>query len=51
LGKWITRYSWIPLCSENINNIYYSLDKKRASLLGYIADINNNSPVKIENFI
>ena len=50
LGKWITRYSWIPLCSENINNIYYSLDKKRASLLGYIADVNNNSPVTIDNF-
>lgn len=51
LGKWITRYSWIPLCSENINNVYYSLDKKRATLLGYVADINNNSPITIHNFI
>ena len=51
LGKWITRYSWIPLCSENINNIYYSLDKKRAMLLSYISEVNNNSPVTIENFV
>lgn len=51
LGKWQTRYSWIPLCSENINNVYYSLDKKRAALLGYVADINNNSPVTVKNFI
>lgn len=51
LGKWITRYSWIPLCSENINNIYYSLDKKRATLLGYIAELNNNTPVTFDQFI
>ena len=51
LGKWITRYSWIPLCSENINNIYYSLDKKRASLLGYIAELNNNTPVTFDKFV
>ena len=38
LDKWSTRYSWIPLYSENVNNIYYSLDKKRAQLLSYIYD-------------
>lgn len=36
LDKWITRYSWIPLYSENVNNIYYSLDKKRSEILAYI---------------
>ena len=36
LDKWSTRYSWIPLYSENVNNIYYSLDKKRAKILAYI---------------
>ena len=36
IGKWITRYSWIPINSDNINNCYFSLDKKRAELLGHI---------------
>lgn len=38
LDKWSTRYSWIPLYSDNINNIYYSLDKKRAEVLAHIYD-------------
>lgn len=29
MDTWITKYSWIPLCSENIDNIFYSLDRKR----------------------
>ena len=37
LGKWITRYSWTPLYSENINNIYYSFDKRSAETLSKIA--------------
>lgn len=41
--KWVTRYSWVPLCSENVNNIFYSLDKKRASILSYIYDNINAS--------
>lgn len=41
LNKWITRYSWTPLYSENINNIFYSLDKKRAEILAYIFDNRN----------
>jgi hypothetical protein len=36
MEKWITRYSWTPLYSENINNVFYSLDKKRAEILSYI---------------
>lgn len=43
MDKWITRYSWIPLYSENINNIFYSLDKKRAEILAYIYDNRNCS--------
>lgn len=38
LDKWSTRYSWIPLYSDNVNNIYYSLDKKRAEVLAHIYD-------------
>lgn len=38
MAKWITRYSWTPLYSENINNSFYSLDKKRAEILSYIYD-------------
>lgn len=41
MNKWITRYSWTPLCSENINNSFYSLDKKRAEILSYIYDNRN----------
>ena len=41
LDKWVTRYSWTPLYSENINNIFYSLDKKRAEVLAYIYDNKN----------
>ena len=36
LDKWSTRYSWIPLYSDNVNNVYYSLDKKRAEVLAHI---------------
>ena len=41
MNKWITRYSWTPLYSENINNIFYSLDKRRAEVLSYIYDNRN----------
>ena len=43
MNKWITRYSWTPLYSENINNVFYSLDKKRAEILSYIYDNKNTS--------
>ena len=36
MNKWITRYTWTPLYSENINNIFYSLDQSRAKILSYI---------------
>lgn len=34
MNKWVTRYTWIPLCSENIDNIFYSFDRN-----GYVLDI------------
>ena len=41
MNKWITRYSWTPLYSENINNIFYSLDRTKAKILGYIYNNQN----------
>lgn len=50
LEKWITKYSWTPLASENINNIFLSLDRKRASLYGIIYNnINTESGAHIED--
>lgn len=51
LDKWITRYSWIPLYSDNVNNIYCSLDKKRAEILAYIYDNLNTTSGLTTNFI
>jgi len=28
LSRWITRYDWEPVGSENINNIYFSYDRE-----------------------
>lgn len=39
IGKWTTRYSWTPIYSENINNIYYSFDQKRVEVLSQIGNI------------
>lgn len=41
MNKWITRYSWTPLYSENINNIFYSFDQDRAKILAHIYDNKN----------
>lgn len=50
LDKWSTRYSWIPLYSDNVNNIYYSLDKKRAEVLAHIYDnINATTGIVVTN--
>lgn len=38
LDKWITRYTWTPLASDSINNVYFSFDKnsaKKMALIGY----------------
>lgn len=41
MNKWITRYNWTPLFSENIDNIFYSLDQQRAKVLAYIYNNRN----------
>lgn len=38
---WVTRYTWTPLYSENINNIFWSFDKKRAEVLACIYNNKN----------
>lgn len=45
-NKWITRYSWIPLASESINNIWFSFDRdsgKKIALPGYTNNRNVES--------
>lgn len=37
LNLWTTRYSWIPLLSENINNIYFSYDKDSAKNISSVS--------------
>lgn len=50
LDKWSTRYSWIPLYSDNVNNVYYSLDKKRAEVLAHIYDnINATTGIVVQD--
>lgn len=50
LEKWITKYSWTPLSSANVNNIFLSLDRQRASIYGIIYDnINTTSGAHIED--
>lgn len=36
LDKWITRYSWTPLYSANINNIFYSLDREKSKIYSIV---------------
>ena len=43
LDEWVTKYSWTPLYSENINNVFYSLDKRRAEILSYIYHNKHNN--------
>ena len=39
LKTWITKYSWNPVFSENIDSAFFSLDQKRVQIYGII---NNN---------
>ncbi len=36
MQKWITKYSWTPICSENVNNIFFSLDNDKVKPLSLI---------------
>ena len=33
MNKWVTRYTWIPLYSENIDNIFYSFNRNDKMIL------------------
>ena len=36
LSKWVTRYSWLPIMSDNIQNQFVSLDYKRIKPYGIV---------------
>lgn len=36
LNKWITRYSWTPLLSENIDNAFFSYDLLKTRIFGIL---------------
>ena len=36
LSKWITRYSWTPLLSENIDNAFFSYDLLKTRIFGIL---------------
>lgn len=45
-NNWTTRYSWIPLASESISNVWFSFDRltgKRLALPGYTNNRNDES--------
>lgn len=47
MGKWITRYTWTPLFSENINNVFYTLDQKRGEYISkYYKEISKSYGLK-----
>ena len=35
---WVTRYSWVPLLSENINNTYFSFDLLKSKIFSIISN-------------
>lgn len=46
LDKWVTQYTWVPISSDSINNVYFSFDKnsaKKMALIGYTLDSSESS--------
>jgi hypothetical protein len=43
VGKWITRYSWTPYMSENIDHSMFSLDLLRTRIFGLLNTNNNRT--------
>lgn len=37
-SMWVTRYSWVPLLSENINNTYFSFDLLKSKIFSIISN-------------
>jgi len=48
LNKWVTRYSWTPVSSSSINNVYFSFDKQAAKKMALIGYTLNSSPDSID---
>lgn len=50
-NMWVTRYSWTPLLSENINNTYFSFDLLKSKIFSIINTNlrKDNDIVKIDN--
>ena len=44
LGKWITLYSWIPSCSANIDNIFFSFDRNTSKMFSKVGVSWYNNP-------
>lgn len=49
-GKWITRYSWTPVYSASVNNIFYSLDQSQCKNI-VLASKNNTNKIYIKDSI
>ena len=45
LQLWTTRYSWIPLMSENISNVYFSSNKEDSKATSRVASSWKNSKI------
>lgn len=43
LGKWVTKFSWLPLVSENISNVYFSYNKNEAKNISAVSSSWTNS--------
>lgn len=49
MDAWVTKYTWTPLYSENINNMFYSLDQNRSKILSYVyKNINSKTGISTE---
>lgn len=51
LGKWITRYSWAPLMSENIDHSMFSFDLLRTRAYGLLNTNLNRSQSKNDCYV
>ena len=54
LSRWITRYDWEPIASENINNIYFSYDRESPEKLALLAssyiDAKESTGIVVTNY-
>ena len=50
IGAFVTKYSWTPCYSENVDNIFYSMDQQRAELLGILWNNQNGMGLKLSKY-